>query len=101
MNDKKHHDTKLNVEMWQIGMIFDSLSDEKKKSVVDAIMNCERDDEEKVPIIVGDVSYLFTELNDVVRMELIKSLIWTANDMHLFYEKVKKLIASRFEETLD
>lgn len=45
---------------------------------------------------------LFEDLNDKQRMELIKSLIWTSPDMHLFhYKAVQTLSSTKFTETLD
>jgi hypothetical protein len=46
--------------------------------------------------------FLFEDLSDNQRMELIKSLIWTAPDMHLMFSKVQKeLNSNKFQVTLD
>ena len=51
---------------------------------------------------LGDLSCLWTDFSDKQRIEIIKSIIWTAPDMHTFREKVLKTIgAEKFEETLD
>lgn len=45
---------------------------------------------------------LFEELNDNQRVELIKSLIWTAPSQHAMYDRVRKLINSgEFQSTID
>ena len=59
-------------------------------------------DEIKLPISVGQLVYLFDDLDDNHRMAIIRSLIWTSEDMHLFHEKVcKELSSNKFKESLD
>jgi hypothetical protein len=45
---------------------------------------------------------LFEDLNDQQRLELIKSLIWTAPSQHTMYDNVRKLINNGdFQSTID
>lgn len=49
-----------------------------------------------------DMTDIWRDWTDKQRMDAIKSLIWTAPDMHPFRERVLREIASpRFESTLD
>lgn len=58
--------------------------------------------ETKFTISLEDMRGLWGEANDKQRLELIKSIIWTAPDMHSFYCKVlKALDPKKFEGTLD
>jgi hypothetical protein len=51
---------------------------------------------------IGSLNHGWANLSDSARLEMIKSLIWTAPDMHSFNDKVEKLVSScRFKETLD
>lgn len=55
-----------------------------------------------IPITLEDMRSLWANLDDEYRMEIIKSVIWTACDMHEFHEKVCKEIAcEKFKDTLD
>ena len=99
---EKHCDTPLNVQMYQIGQLFDSCNDEKKLNVISAINNTIYNDEEEVPMTIEDIKSLFVELTEDQRMELIKSIIWTSEDMFSFHKKVDKMVRSNeFQETLD
>ncbi len=58
--------------------------------------------ETKFTLKLEDLQGIWAEATDKQRMELIKSIIWTAPSMHGFYAKVKKeILAEKFEETLD
>jgi len=101
---EKHYNTKLDVEMYQLEGLLDECDDDTKLQVIGTIINggIEGDDHEPVPMTVGCISSLFTELSDDQRMELIKSLIWTAPDMYPFHKKAQKMISSNyFQETMD
>jgi len=99
---EKYCSIKLNVQMYQIGELFDSCDDKKKQSVVSAIIDDAVCNEENVPMTIGDVRSLFSEATDDQRLELIKSIIWTAPDMYKFHKKAEKMIKSNeFQETLD
>ena len=48
------------------------------------------------------VRSLWSDLPDKQRLEVLKSVIWTAPDMHGFHEKAVSLLTSnRFKQTLD
>lgn len=101
-NAEKHCKTKLNIEMYQIGPLFDSCNSADKLNVISAIINDSVDDCTKVPMTIEDIRSLFCELNDEQRLELIKSIIWTSTDMFAFHKKVDKMVRSNsFQETLD
>lgn len=56
----------------------------------------------KVTIPMGDIRYLWCDASDRVRLEMIKSIIWTHANPALFLGKIKKTINSEsFEATLD
>jgi hypothetical protein len=58
--------------------------------------------ETKISIELQDFSVFFRDMSDDVRLEVIKSIIWTAPNMELMWKKVCKVIASeKFGETLD
>ena len=101
-NAEQHCRTKLNVQMYQIGPLFDSCSDAKKLNVISAIINDSVNNDEEVPMTIEDMRSLFSELNDVQRLELIKSLIWTSSDNEPFFNKTCSTICcDKFRETLD
>lgn len=53
-------------------------------------------------LTLDEVRFLWADLPDNKRMEVLKSVIWTAPDMHSFHEKVVKVVTSpRFKYTLD
>jgi len=65
-------------------------------------MDAEKHCNTKITITLEDMRSLWHEANDNQRLEMIKSIIWTAPDMHTFYQKVlKELDPKKFEETLD
>ena len=65
-------------------------------------MNSEQHCNMKVPLRIDDVRSLWSEASDKVRMEILKSVIWTSPDTHGFYAKAMKVLNSeRFRETLD
>jgi len=103
MNDaEKHCQTKIDVQMYQIGQLFDSCNDEKIRKIISTIIDDAVANEEEVPMTIGDISSLFVELTDDQRLELIKSIIWTSEDMFKFHKKAEKMIRSNdFQETLD
>ena len=69
---------------------------------MDSYRNSNEHYDTKIVCRLGDLSGLWVNLNDKQRIEIIKSIIWTAPDMHSFRDKVLKTIASeKFEETLD
>jgi hypothetical protein len=56
----------------------------------------------KLSIHLGDARGLWADASDKVRLEIIKSVIWTAPDMEEFSRKVLHLLESRsFRESLD
>lgn len=56
----------------------------------------------KLPIVLEKFSCLFDEWTDNQRMEVIKSLIWTAPNAEGFAQKVAKLIGSKkFQNKID
>jgi len=56
----------------------------------------------KITVVLDDMRGLWIQSTDKQRLEIIKSVIWTAPDMQSFYKKVlKELDPSTFEETLD
>ena len=55
-----------------------------------------------ITVTLEEMSGLWAEINDRQRLEIIKSIIWTAHDMHGFYDKIlKELDPEKFRETLD
>lgn len=65
-------------------------------------MNIEKHCNLKIPITLEDMRGLWANLDDKCRMEIIKSVIWTADDMYGFHGKVCKEIAcEQFKDTLD
>ena len=65
-------------------------------------MNTEKHCNMKVPLRIKDVRSIWSEASEKVRMEILKSVIWTSPDNHGFYAKVMKTLNSdRFRETLD
>lgn len=56
----------------------------------------------KVPVNIADISGIWSGQNDEVCLEMIKSIIWTANDPLTFWNKVCNEIDNvDFEGTLD
>ena len=56
----------------------------------------------KLPITLGLFAYTFEEWTDNQRLEVIKSLIWTAPCSQIMHEKAKKLLNSeKFELSID
>ena len=56
----------------------------------------------KISVMLGDMRVLWYDVNDNTRLEILKSLIWTAPDNHKFYEKALKMLKSdKFQNTLD
>jgi ABC-type Zn2+ transport system substrate-binding protein/surface adhesin len=56
----------------------------------------------KIIVRLDDMRGLWTQSTDKQRLEIIKSIIWTAPDMCSFYKKVlKELDPKKFERTLD
>ena len=100
---EKHCKTKLCIQMFQIEWLFDSCNDAEKISVISEITgNGCKNDEELVPMTIEDIRSLFSGLTDDQRLELIKSIVWTAPDMYKFHKKAEKMIKSNeFQETLD
>jgi hypothetical protein len=103
MNDQKHNRTKLNITLQQFEGLLDECNHETKLQVVGVIANGGRDEEgeDQVPMTIECINSLFTELSDDQRIEVIKSVIWTALSPNLFREKVEKTICSdKFRETI-
>jgi hypothetical protein len=103
-SSEQHCKTKLTVTMDQIEGLFDECDDATKLLVLGTIVTGDADgnDDELVPMTIDCIRSLFTELSDDQRMELVKSVIWTAPDMHTFYKKVEKMVSSNeFQRTLD
>lgn len=58
--------------------------------------------ETKVTLDIESLRSLWSEATDKQRLEMIKSIIWTAPNMEGFYEKVlKELNPVKFRGTLD
>ena len=56
----------------------------------------------KIPLTLDQINIIWSELDDKTRMEVLKSVIWTAPDCQSFYEKAVKVITSeKFRNTLD
>lgn len=56
----------------------------------------------KTIIELGDLRNLWSEANDATRLEIIKSVIWTAPDIRKFLEKTLKVLNSEgFQYTID
>lgn len=56
----------------------------------------------KLPITLENFRGIFEEWTDNQRMEVIKSLIWTAPDAQRFAQKVSKVISSdKFQGEID
>lgn len=56
----------------------------------------------KFNIDLEDLSYIWQNLTDSQRLEVIKSIILLSNDNHGMIEKVKKMLDSeKFEEMVD
>jgi len=56
----------------------------------------------KLNVSIGDARGLWADANKKHRLEIIKSVIWTAPDMEEFCQEVIKLLESReFRESLD
>lgn len=71
-------------------------------NALEKMMNAEKHCNTKVPLRLDAVRSIWSDVNDNVRMEILKSVIWTAPDNHGFYEKAMKVLNSdRFRETLD
>jgi hypothetical protein len=65
-------------------------------------MNTEKHCATKVTVRIDDMRSLWSDTSDNVRMEILKSVIWTSQDNHGFYEKAMKVLNSeQFRETLD
>ena len=56
----------------------------------------------KLRLTIEDVRGIWSEADDKVRLEILKSLIWTAPDSRGFSEKALKLLSSpKFWEDVD
>jgi len=65
-------------------------------------MNVERHCNLKVPLRLEDMRGLWSEVGDKVRLEILKSVIWTAPDCRGFYLKAMKILNSeKFREAID
>ena len=102
---EKHLETTLKVDIFQIAELFDSCSAITKIKIISAIVNGDVGNWEKdedIIMTIEDVGSLFSEATDDQRMELIKSIIWTSEDMFKFHKKADEMIRSNeFQETLD
>ncbi len=59
-------------------------------------------EETKLTLNMYDIRFLWSDQSDSTRLEIIKSIIYTAPDMHKFAGKVNKLVNSnKFKESLD
>lgn len=62
----------------------------------------EKHNNTKITISMRDMSYLWYDLSDNVRMEMVKSIIWTAPDSHTFYGKLMWCLNSeKFQSSID
>ena len=102
---KEHLKTTLKVNTFKIAELFDCCNVETKIKVISAIVNGDVGNWEKdedIIMTIEDVGSLFSEATDDQRMELIKSIIWTSEDMFKFHKKADEMIRSNeFQETLD
>lgn len=56
----------------------------------------------KITVSLEDLRSIWTDASDRTRLEILKSIIWTAPDMHRFYEKSMKILNSdSFRDSLD
>jgi len=66
------------------------------------MMDAERHNNTRVPLRIEDLRSIWIGANDAARLEILKSVIWTAPDNQGFYAKaLKTLTSGRFIETLD
>lgn len=84
---------------------IESLEKQRDKDINNAIKEQHREIkhlETRLPIVLESFSSLFDEWTDNQRIEVIKSLIWTAPNAQSFAQKVAKLLNSkRFQEKID
>lgn len=65
-------------------------------------MNHEKHANTKINLILDDVSGIWASSSDKVRLEIIKSIVYTADNQRNFREKVVKMLESElFKNTLD
>ena len=65
-------------------------------------MDYEKHNNTKLPITIETFRFLFEDWTDNQRLEVIRSLIWTAPDMTSFHDKVvTELTSKKFSSSLD
>ncbi len=65
-------------------------------------MNGEKHTNLKIPLTMYEVRWLWADQGDKVRMEMLKSIIYTAPNMHDFYAKVmEELNSDKFQGEID
>ena len=65
-------------------------------------MDSEKHCNTKIVVSIEDLRGLWADTSDNARLEILKSLIWTAPNNHEFHKKAIKVITSdSFKETLD
>ncbi len=65
-------------------------------------MSAEKHCRTRMVYSLDTVRSLWADLPDRQRMEVLKSVIWTAPDMHTFHAKAVRVLSSnQFKETLD
>lgn len=83
----------------------DSLKIQLKKDIAYAdkkYRKMEKHNNTKIPVTVESFMYMLDDCSDNARLELIKGLIWSADDMEKMWKLVCDKIANKkFEETLD
>ena len=58
--------------------------------------------ETKIPLTLEEVRCIWADLNDKTRLEVLKSIVWTADNPFEFREKAVKVLTSKeFIENID
>jgi hypothetical protein len=81
---------------WEIQYQKDIACAERKEKANEKHLNT------KIPLTLESFMYVFDDVPNNVRLEIIKSLIWTSNNMEEMWQMVCDKIANeKFERTLD
>ena len=56
----------------------------------------------QIPLRLEDVRPIWSNVSDTIRLEILKSVIWTSPDNHDFYAKAMRVLKSeKFRASLD
>lgn len=65
-------------------------------------MNHEKHINTKITLVLGDISSIWASQPEKVKLEIIRSIVYTSDDMHGFRGEIVKMLENEvFKDTLD